>query len=142
MDEVLRHAGLRAPAPLDDAYTLYFDGEPDVHVLSSAQGRIDVLCEAGRLGPARDAGLLLELLALNHLAPDPYAVMVGADRASGTVLVWASQPLASLDADALRRLLQCVRQRGAAVLRLLGRSGISHGGHAASARARLQQLLR
>mgnify|MGYP001551162588 CR=1 FL=1 len=117
---LLRHLHFPEAATPSPVATFHFEGKPDVHVTGS-KGQVDMMSEAGLLAAPYSTDILLGLLALNRCsgADDPANVMLHS--ASGTVIVWARQRQAALDAVEGARLLQAVPQKSEAVQRLLGK---------------------
>lgn len=85
-----------------DVYTVAFDNQVEVHFLSTQEGRLDIIAEAGFLVNKQAGQPLLNLLALNH---PPFNVNV--DQETGAVLVWTRQELAGTDRE---RLIELVSQ--------------------------------
>jgi hypothetical protein len=140
--QFLQHHRLPAPPPpAQDVYTLYFDQAANVHLFDTKDGRLDVMSEAGRLVTLQAAGTLLGLLELNH-GRDVYPTSVTIDRASGTVIVFARQPLATLDESSMQKLLQCVHQKCDAVRQLLDRQSLIRSApNSDTERSRIQRFL-
>jgi hypothetical protein len=117
---LLRHLHFPEAATPSPVATFHFEGKPDVHVTGS-QGQVDIMSEAGQLSAPYSSDTLLGLLALNRCsgADDPANVTLHS--ASGTVIVWARQRQAALDAAGGARLLQAVQQKSEAAQRLLGK---------------------
>jgi hypothetical protein len=124
------------PMPAMPVATFHFDGKPDVYV-SGSQGQIDMMSEAGRLAVPYPSDTLLALLTLNRARAADDSVCVTLDRASGTVIVWARQRQAALDAAGGARLLQIVRAKTDAVQQLLGKPGQALPRHGSSALFRM-----
>ena len=97
------------------------------------------MSEAGRLAVPYASDTLLALLTLNRAQAADDIACVTLDRASGTVIVWARQRQAALDAAGDARLLHTVRARTDAVQQLLGKPAQTASRHGASA---LRRMLR
>lgn len=89
----------------NEVYTIAPEDQNEVHLLSTHEGMLDIISEAGTLHNKQAGKPLLELLALNQ---PPLAVNV--DNASGTVMVWTRQKIADLEVEDVIRLVNKVME--------------------------------
>lgn len=136
------HLPTEQVSPSQEIYTLHFDGQPDVHLISKIGSRyIDVMTEAARLDNLKAAEPLLAVHALNGCGLTDPPVMLTVQPDSGHVIAWGRQSRQHLNLEELTRLLRQVQSQAQKVRQVLENPDRKPAGKTDTA-ARLTLLMR
>jgi len=142
MKELLRTMQMEPPAgPSPEVYSFTFEQNIEINIFSACAGMIDLLAEPGIMHNVKAHALLLDLMTLNRHEMKGDCLSIGVDPKSGKVSLWTRQPLAQLQVDVLRKLLEQMLTRVDQVRQYLQTPSVARGG-ARVERARLAQLAR